>query len=374
MWMVDMCIWTGPWPMLSCEEPYLKLTVGGWPENLEYMKALVCTNPGRMDYIDLPEPERKAGYAIVRIRKICICGTDLHAFEGTQPFFNYPRILGHELSGELVEFDDAPGFEKGESVTFLPYLNCGNCIACRAGKTNCCTSLRVCGVHIDGGMADYYAIPSRLLVHAQGLNQTELAMVEPLSIGAHGIRRADVKPGEFVLVIGAGPIGLGVMEFARIRGAQVIALDTNEFRLNFCKNGLAVPFIIQAGEKNVMEQLQDITHGDMPAVVIDASGNRLAINQGFHYMAHGGRYVLVGLQKEELVFSHPEFHKREATLMSSRNATRGDFDLVMQCMREKKVSPLSFITNRVPFKEAASGFPDWIKSPGRIIKVVVEKD
>jgi 2-desacetyl-2-hydroxyethyl bacteriochlorophyllide A dehydrogenase len=338
------------------------------------MKALVCTRPGRMEYVDLSEPERKPGFAIVRIRKIGVCGTDLHAFEGTQPFFSYPRILGHELSGELVDFDEAPGFQKGESVTFLPYLHCGICVACRAGKTNCCTSLRVCGVHIDGGMADYYAIPSRLLVHAQGLDLTELAMVEPLSIGAHGIRRAAVKPGEFVLVMGAGPIGLGVMEFARIHGAAVIAMDTNAFRLDFCKTTLGVPHVIRADDANRMDILLDITLGDMPTVVIDASGNRRAIHQGFAYLAHGGRYVLVGLQKEELTFSHPEFHKREATMMSSRNATREDFDEVMQCIRDKKVNPISWITKRVPFAEAAAGFPSWLENAVNTIKVVVEKD
>jgi threonine dehydrogenase-like Zn-dependent dehydrogenase len=339
------------------------------------MKALICTEPGRMDYIDLPEPERKSDHAIVRIRKICICGTDLHAFEGTQPFFNYPRILGHELSGELVEFEGAPDFQRGESVTFLPYLNCGECIACLAGKTNCCSSLKTCGVHIDGGMADYYSIPSRLLVHAQGLDLTELALVEPLSIGAHGIRRANVQPGEFVLVMGAGPIGLGVMEFARIRGAEVIAMDTNVFRLEFCKTRLGVKHIVRVENcKQVMEHLSDITHGDMPTAVIDASGNLQAINQGFQYMSYGGRYILVGLQKGEIAVAHPEFHKKEATLMSSRNATREDFDFVMQSIRDKKIHPLSLITNRVPFNKAAEGFPDWIKSQRSIIKVVVEKE
>ena len=338
------------------------------------MKALVCTRPGQMDYVNWPDAERKRGYAIVRIRKIGICGTDLHAFEGTQPFFSYPRILGHELSGELVECDDAPGFERGESITFLPYLHCGHCVACRAGKTNCCTNLQVCGVHIDGGMSDYYSVPSELLLHGQGLDLTELAMVEPLSIGAHGIRRAGIRPGELVLVIGAGPIGLGVMAFAGIHGATVLAMDTNPFRLDFCKTGLGVPHLIHAGDANRMEQLLEITHGDLPTVVIDASGNRQAIQQGFQYLAHGGRYVLVGLQKEELVFSHPEFHKREATLMSSRNATREDFEEVMRCVRDKQVNPLSFITQRVPFSEAAAGFPTWLKNAANTVKVLVEKD
>jgi len=338
------------------------------------MKALICTRPGKLEYVNLPEPELKAGHAIIRIRNICICGTDLHAFEGTQPYFNYPRILGHELSGELMDFNVAPGFQKGETVTFLPYLNCGICIACRAGKTNCCVNLQVCGVHIDGGMVDYYSIPIRLLVQAQGLNLTELAMVESLAIGAHGIRRASVQPGEFVLVMGAGPIGLGAMEFARLEGAEVIATDTNSHRLDFCKSKLGVSHILQAGAANMIEQLMDITHGDMPAVVIDASGSRKAINQGLNYLAHGGRYILIGLQKEELVYSHPEFHKRETTLMSSRNATREDFDRVIQCVKNGLIHPLSFITNRVKFNEVAAGFPDWLNPSNHTIKVVVEND
>jgi 2-desacetyl-2-hydroxyethyl bacteriochlorophyllide A dehydrogenase len=338
------------------------------------MKALVCTRPGQLDYIEMPEPELKTGYAIIRIRNIGICGTDLHAFEGTQPFFNYPRILGHELSGELVEFDEAPGFQKGDIVTFLPYLNCGKCVACRAGKTNCCTRLKVCGVHIDGGMADYYAVPSRLLVPAQGLGPDELALVEPLAIGAHGVGRAAVRPGEYVLVMGAGPIGLGLMGFARLGGAVIIAMDMNIRRLDFCRNELGIKYMIRAGENDVMQQLMDITNGDMPTVVIDASGNLKAINQGLNYLAHGGRYVLVGLQKEEMVFSHPEFHKREATLMSSRNATREDFDYVIQCLKKDLIRPLSFITNRVKFKDAAEGFPRWLHPDSGVIKVLLEKD
>jgi 2-desacetyl-2-hydroxyethyl bacteriochlorophyllide A dehydrogenase len=338
------------------------------------MKALVCTKPGELKYTDLPEPGLQSGHAIIRIRNICLCGTDLHAFEGTQPFFNYPRILGHELSGELVEFDYAPGFQKGDNVTFLPYLNCGECIACRAGKTNCCVKLQVCGVHIDGGMVDYYSIPTRLLVHADGLSLTEMALVEPLSIGAHGIRRATVRPGEFVLIIGAGPIGLCTSEFARLAGAQLIVTDTNSHRLDFCKNTLGVPNIIHAGEAKMIEQLLEITHGDMPTVVIDASGNRKAINQGLNYLAHGGRYILIGLQKEELVFSHPDFHKRETTLMSSRNATREDFDWVIQTIKKGMIHPLSFITDRVKFNKAAAGFPNWLNPSNHTIKVVVEMD
>ncbi len=338
------------------------------------MKALVCTEPGNFEYTEIADPPMRAGHAIVKIRKICICGTDLHAFEGTQPFFHYPRILGHELSGELMDFDDAPGFQRGEAVTFLPYLNCGNCIACRAGKTNCCVNLQVCGVHIDGGMVDYYSIPSRLLVHSNDLDLTELAMVEPLAIGAHGIRRAEVQSGEFVLVMGAGPIGLATMEFAKVKGAEIMAMDLNPHRLEFCKNILGISNIINAANPDIIEQISDITHGNMPTVVIDASGNRKAIHSGLNYLAHGGRYILIGLQKEEIMFSHPDFHRKEATLMSSRNATRDDFEYVIKNLVNRKINPRSFITNRVKFIDAAAGFSDWLVPANHVIKVVVEKE
>ena len=338
------------------------------------MNALVCTEPGNFEYTEIADPPMTAGHAIVKIRKIGICGTDLHAFEGTQPFFHYPRILGHELSGELMDFDDAPGFQRGEAVTFLPYLNCGNCIACRAGKTNCCVNLKVCGVHVDGGMVDYYSIPSRLLVHSNDLDLTELAMVEPLAIGAHGIRRAEVQSGEFVLVMGAGPIGLATMEFAKVKGAEIMAMDLNPHRLEFCKNILGISNIINAANPDIIEQISDITHGNMPTVVIDASGNRKAIHSGLNYLAHGGRYILIGLQKEEIMFSHPDFHRKEATLMSSRNATRDDFEYVIKNLVNRKINPRSFITNRVKFIDAAAGFSDWLVPANHVIKVIVEKE
>src|SRR5271156_24170 len=180
------------------------------------MKTVTLEQPGRFTLSDTAQPGApQAGEVLVRVLAVGICGTDLHAFEGTQPFFSYPRILGHELAGELEEFDDAPGFEKGEKVSFIPYFNCGICIACRIGKTNCCTHMQVCGVHLDGGMVEYLSVPSSSLLHSQGLSLDELALIEPLAIGAHGVRRAAIQSGEYVLVIGAGPIGLGTMEFAR---------------------------------------------------------------------------------------------------------------------------------------------------------------
>jgi 2-desacetyl-2-hydroxyethyl bacteriochlorophyllide A dehydrogenase len=336
------------------------------------MKTLVCIKPGKFEFVENERPRLQKGHAIIKIRRIGICGTDLHAFEGTQPFFNYPRILGHELAGELIELDDAPGFRVGETVSFIPYFNCGSCVACRAGKPNCCTQMKVCGVHIDGGMTEYLSVPSYSLLHGDGLSFDELSLMEPLAIGAHGVRRARVMEEEYVLVIGAGPIGLGTMEFARIAGGNVIALDVNEQRLRFCENTLKVSHCINALAPDVMQQLMEITNGDMPTVVIDATGNLKAINNAFQYMAHGARYVLIGLQKENISFSHPEFHKREGTLMSSRNATREDFELVHHALKSEQVKPTTYITHRVSFDETIENFESWLNPANAVIKATVE--
>ena len=336
------------------------------------MKTLVCIRPGEFSYEEGERPVLQKNHAIIRIKRIGICGTDLHAFEGTQPFFEYPRILGHELSGELVEADNAPGFEAGEKVSFIPYFNCGSCIACRSGLPNCCAQIKVCGVHVHGGFVEYLSVPSYSLLHGDGLNFDELSLVEPLAIGAHGVRRAGVREKEFVLVIGAGPIGLGIIEFARIAGGEVIAMDVNESRLNFCREKLNVKYSINPLEEDALLKLKSITKNDMPAVVIDATGNFKAINAAFQYLAHGGRYVLVGLQKGDISFSHPEFHKREATLMSSRNATRDDFEHVIACMKQGLVNPATYITHRVHFSEVKDQFPSWLKPETGVIKATVE--
>lgn len=335
------------------------------------MKSLICTTPGVFEYQDIPEPATSKGHTILKIKRIGICGTDLHAFEGTQPYFSYPRILGHELAAEIAE-TDAQGFSTGEQVTFVPYFHCGRCIACRTGKPNCCQTLKVCGVHIDGGMVEYLSVPSYSLVHGQGHGLEELALVEPLSIGAHAIRRAQVKEGEFVLVIGAGPIGLGTMEFARIAGGRVIAMDINQDRLRFCREKKIADFTVDAASAEAMETVREITSGDMPTVVVDATGSLKAINHAFSFMAHGARFVLVGLQKGDIAFSHPEFHKREATLMSSRNATREDFDHVLDSMKKKLIDPATYITHRVGFEQVKEVFPSWLDPKNGVIKAMVE--
>jgi len=335
------------------------------------MKILTCISPGEFSYQESNRPLVSEGRAIIKIRRIGICGTDLHAFEGTQPYFSYPRILGHELAGEVVEIGDEEGFVVGDLVTVIPYFNCGSCVSCRNEKPNCCQKISVLGVHEDGGMQEYVSLPISSLIKKEDLTLEQLAMAEPFAIGAHGVRRAGVKPGQRVLVIGAGPIGLGVMEFARIAGATVIAMDINENRLGFCREVLNIPHVVKA-DLEAHQLIRELTNGDFCDSVIDATGNLAAINQGFKYMAHGGNYVLVGLQKGEITFSHPEFHKREATLMSSRNATRADFSQVLDAMSSGKLVVDNYITHQVPFDQVKENFQSWLNPDTGVIKAMVE--
>ncbi len=335
------------------------------------MKALVCESPGKFVFTEKTKPECGENMAIIKIKNIGVCGTDLHAFEGTQPYFSYPRILGHELSGELVEANRAAGFVQGEAVTFIPYFNCGHCIACRSGKPNCCVNINVFGVHIDGGMCEYVCVPSDKLLHSEGLRYEELALIEPLAIGAHAIQRSALQKEEWVVVVGAGPIGLATMEFAKIAGGNIIAVDVNENRLQFCKQNLQVEHIINAAKENAVERVMEITNGDGATIVIDATGNLAAINNGIHYLSHGGRYVLVGLQKEAFCFSHPEFHKREAALMSSRNALRSDFESVINKVKNKLIQPQKYITHRVMFNDVIAQFPTWLKPEEGVVKAMI---
>jgi 2-desacetyl-2-hydroxyethyl bacteriochlorophyllide A dehydrogenase len=334
------------------------------------MKTLVCAEPGRFLMAETEMPEPGPGQVLLKVRQVGVCGTDLHAFEGTQPYFSYPRILGHELGCEVADANGSRWFREGEAVTVMPYFACGDCIACRKGRPNCCVSLAVYGVHVDGGMREYIAVPAASVVSGGGLCTEALALVEPLAIGAHGVRRAGIVAGEDVLVLGAGPIGLGLMRFAALAGARVISMDVNRRRLDVCRT-LGVVDIVDGSSEDAEARVRELTGGRMPDVVIDATGNLSAIRTAFRYLAHAGRFLLVGLQKGDVSFSHPEFHKREATLMSSRNATRDDFEQVLTAIRNGAVDPKGLITHRVGLDEAGERFPDWLNPDSGVVKAMV---
>jgi len=335
------------------------------------MKYIVCERPGEFLLKEKEAPIPKIGEALLKINQVGICGTDLHAYAGNQAFFSYPRILGHELAAEILEIgDNEQGLKKGDKVIIMPYISCQKCIACRNEKTNCCTNIQVLGVHADGGMQEMITVPTDILIPAGNLSDHAIALVEPLAIGAHAIRRAAVKKGEFVLVIGCGPIGIGMMKLAQIDGAKVIAMDINQERLEYAKKDIGVDFIVNALEEP-LEKIKEITNGDLATAVFDATGSQRALETGINYMAHGGRYVLVGLSKGNLTFSHPSIHSKETTLMCSRNATFEDFRKVKDALETGLFPTASFITHQVDFTEMIGNFDSWLNPETGVIKAMV---
>jgi len=333
------------------------------------MKYIVCEKPGEFILKEKEAPVRKENEALLQINKVGICGTDLHAYAGNQAFFSYPRILGHELASEVLEIgENSRGIKKGDKVVVMPYVSCGSCIACENGKTNCCTNITVLGVHGDGGMQEQITVPTDILLPANNLSDDQMAIVEPLAIGAHAVRRADIKQGEIVAVVGCGPIGIGIMKLAQIAGAKVIAIDMNEQRLAYAKDKIGVDYVVKAGA-DAVKAVTEITNGDLCTAVFDASGNKYALEACPDYMSHGGRFVLVGLSKGELTYNHPKVHAKEMTLMCSRNATTEDFMHVIDVLDQFPTD--SFITHNVPFTEMIENFDSWLDPATGVIKATV---
>jgi 2-desacetyl-2-hydroxyethyl bacteriochlorophyllide A dehydrogenase len=337
------------------------------------MQTIILAEPGRFELADTELPrEPPPGHALVRVHRIGVCGTDLHAFRGKQPFFSYPRILGHELGVEVVALapDVAGELTPGDRCAVEPYLNCGACVACRAGKTNCCMKLQVLGVHTDGGMREQIVVPAAKLHRSATLSFEQLALVETLGIGAHAVGRAQAHAGEWALVIGAGPIGLTVMQFALLAGARVIALDLELGRLEFCRKQLGVEHTIAADE-GALGAIRELTDGELPTLVFDATGSSQSMHGAFQYVANGGRLVFVGLFQGDVTFHDPEFHRRELTLLSSRNATSGELRRIVGLIEGQQIDTTPWITHRAPLVEAPAGFPSWIQRETGVIKAML---
>ena len=266
----------------------------------------------------------------------------------------------------------AEGIRVGQYCAVEPYLNCGTCIACRRGKPNCCVKLAVLGVHTDGGIRRTLVVPSRKLHPSKNLTLDQLALVETLAIGCHAVDRAGLEKGEFVLVIGAGPIGLGVMQFAIEAGAQVIVLDINAQRLEFCRSRLSVPYTIDAARRNASEALAGITAGDLPTAIFDATGNGRSMASAFEYPANGGRLIFVGLFQGEVTFNDPNFHRRELTILASRNARPDDFSRIISLIEAKRIDTSPWITHRAPLSDVVTEFPLWTKAETGVIKAMIE--
>lgn len=330
------------------------------------MKAIYCTAPHELELRDVEPPALPTGWVRVGIRHVGICGTDYHIFEGNFPFFEYPRIIGHELSGTVID-PNGSDFKVGDAVVINPYLNCGECPACLEGKTNCCETLKVIGVHADGGMADEAVLPAANLYLAAGISLRDAAMVEFLAIGAHAVRRTELQAGARVLVVGSGPIGLGVAYFARIAGAEVTVVDAAPEKIDATR---ALGFETFAVGDLEGDAFKNVKRSGFEAV-FDATGSIKAMNASVFHCRNGGAYTLVGLIKGDLVWPDAEVHRRELTIRASRNATREDFDHVVDSIRRGLVPTDKLATHETTLSQVSEDLPRFAGDRGALIKAIV---
>ncbi|MGJ8640974.1 MAG: zinc-binding alcohol dehydrogenase family protein [Opitutaceae bacterium] len=333
------------------------------------MQSLILKEPGEFEYIEIPSPKPQVGEAHVRVLACGVCGTDMHAYSDKQPFFSYPRRLGHELCVEILSAPEESGLSVGDRCAVEPYYFCGTCPACQAGKTNCCHSLQVLGVHIDGGHQPEITLPWRYLHKSDQLSVDQLALTEPLAIGAHAIERANPAQGEPLVVLGMGPIGLTVAIFAKAAGANVVLVDINEGRLSFAAETMKLGTPMLAGDD--LDERLKAHFGQLPSCIIDATGSPRSMNHCFNFAEHGGRVVFVGLFIGDLQFDDPNFHRRELTLYASRAALSSTFSEVIKMIESGEIDPLPMITHRLQFENVGQQLPTIHQQPG-LVKAIID--
>lgn len=339
------------------------------------MKALQLEKPQAFRFIDVPEPPAPGpDEAVVRVHQVGICGTDYGGYLGKMPFFSYPRIPGHELGVEVVAVgDEVRQVKPGDRCAVEPYLNCQGCHACRRGHTNCCESNQTLGVHCDGGLRRCFTVPARKLHVSRRLTFDQLALVETLAIGCHAVNRGAPAARERILVIGAGPIGLSVIEFARLSGAQTLVMDLSEARLAFVRDRLGVTdTILVRGDGAESRELAALTEGRLADVVVDATGSHRSMSQALEFCAFAGRLVYVGITQQDLTFPHaPILHRRELTILASRNALPGDFRRIIELIEQGRIDTRPWITHRTDFDRVIEVFPTLLRPETGVIKALI---
>ena len=340
------------------------------------MKAIRLDQPRQFTLLDLPVPAAPvAGEALVRVHRVGICGTDYGGYLGKMPFYSYPRIPGHELGVEVLAVGpDVTNVQPGDRCAVEPYINCQTCYSCRRGHTNCCENHKTLGVMCDGGLAEQFLLPARKLHVSTRLSYDQLALVETLAIGCHAVDRAAPKPGETVLVIGAGPIGLSAVEFVKVSGARCLVMDMNAERLAFCRDVMKVDGIIPArGDGSEAAALAALTGGQLADVVIDATGSNKSMVACFACAAFAGRVVYVGITQQELTFPHaPLLHRRELTILASRNALSRDFARIIALIEAGVIDTAPWITHHAKLDDLIATFPEWLKPESGVIKAIVD--
>lgn len=337
------------------------------------MKTLICNKPYDLEYITQPVPTIEANEVLLKVKAVGICGTDIHAYTGRQPFFSYPRVFGHEICGEIVEI--GAGCKKvktGDKVAVIPAVSCQKCSACKNGKTNCCENISLYGVHQDGGFSEYLAVyENNVVVVPQEFSDISVAFIECFAIGAHAVRRAEIKKAENVLVVGAGPIGLVTAAIAKAEGAHVVIVDIDEKRCQHAENCLNVKTFTPK-QADYSEQIKESFNGALADVIFDVTGNKSSMSGSVNHICHGGKIVFVGLYIGDLILDDPTFHKKETTLLSSRNATRQDFEKVISLYQAGALSEDILLSHKFSFDEVGFTYAKEIVENKDLIKAALE--
>ncbi|HEX3134460.1 MAG TPA: zinc-binding alcohol dehydrogenase family protein [Planctomycetota bacterium] len=341
------------------------------------MKAIQLEKPQSFRQIDIAEPKAPGpGEVLLKVHKVAVCGSDIGGFLGKMPFFSYPRIPGHELGVSVLAVGaGVTNVKVGDRCSVQPYINCGKCYSCRRGFTNCCEHNQTLGVMCDGGLTERIILPASKLHVSAKLTFDQLALVETLAIGCHAVDRGEPKASESVLVIGAGPIGLSAMVFAKLSGAKTIVMDVNEQRLKFVRERMGITDTILVGDGNEQARLATLIDGNLADVVIDATGNNKSMTQALNYCAFKGRLVYVGIAHADLVILHaPALHRRELDIRASRNALPKDFDRIIKLIEDGKIDTTPWITHQVPFANVVADFASLAKPETGVIKAVISID
>jgi 2-desacetyl-2-hydroxyethyl bacteriochlorophyllide A dehydrogenase len=332
------------------------------------MKSLSLTEPGQFTFVNVPKPEISENHTLVKVLSCGVCGSDIHAMSGKQPFFSYPRRLGHELCVEVVQSHPSDEFTVGDRCVIEPYYFCGECIACRMGKTNCCSNLSVLGIHFDGGHTSHISVLTKYLHKANELTIEQAALVEPLAIGCHAVERANIKLGEPVAILGMGTIGIAAALFVKAIGGNPVVVDIEPSRLDFAKNVLNFDTCLM-GDEHLQENLQK-HFGQLPEVIVDATGNKHSMNNCFNLVEFGGRVVFVGLFRGDVTIDSHNFHLKEITLLASRAALSSEFKKVIDAISNQVMDPTAMINERLQFSALDKELIQLAGKPG-LIKAMI---
>ncbi len=339
------------------------------------MRAIQISEVKTLKSIDIPAPGKPAaGEALVRTHRMGVCGTDISCYLGKFPFFDFPRIPGHELGVEVVEVGEGvTNVKPGDRCSVEPYMNCGECYSCRHGAYNCCQNLKVIGVMMDGGLCESFLVRAEKLHPSEKLNYDQLALVETLAIGCHANDRGAPESGDHALIIGMGPIGLATLEFARLTDATITVMDMNQARLDFVRDNYGIEnTVLYKGDGSEQEQMERITGGDMYRVITDATGNKHSMAGALAYIAPTGRLVYVGITTEEVSFRHPVMHRPEASILASRNALPPDFKRIISLIEDGTINTDPWITHRTSFEGVLTDFESYTKPETGVIKAIIE--